>query len=145
MTKYQQFLQSIGIISEDLFNEILSSFPDDISIESVHWDWDDFDNVDNISKEIISSILDNYDYVYCEDANFKNKTFELWDVSSIKDLTDIINKLPKWTLTNYDEIINSLQEDQENDECTGLKYKVFNSFVDKIPLNELEKLKEKYE
>ena len=113
MTKYQEFLDSAGIITEDLFNEIVNSFP---NIDIVNIDFSDLYNLascDAISEYIINYKLNDWDYCYSENTNFENKTFELIDVDFLEDLEEIKNFFSKWTITNYDELKKEIIESEE--------------------------------
>ena len=67
MTKYQEFLDELGVISEDKFNEILDSMPkdriDNISFTRLYYD----DSYDCVSQYIIDEILDDWN---CSSDNF---------------------------------------------------------------------------
>lgn len=112
MTKYQQFLESIGVISEDLFNKVIDSLPE-IDIDLVNFELDEADSPNDIAIRIISYILQDWDYAYVDDIDFENKTFSLDDVDSLEDLEEIKNKFTKWTITNYDDIVEQLKEEEK--------------------------------
>lgn len=128
MTKYQQFLENIGVISEDLFNEIIDSLPE-IDIDLVSFDWDNPWSLDDIATQIITHILQDWDCVYVGDLDFENKTFELEDVQSLDDLKEIKETFSKWTITNYDDIVEQLKEEENEDD------KEFESLINKIRFN----------
>ena len=112
MTKYQEFLNSAEIISEELFNNIINSLPE-CDITDVTFDAYNLDSLDEISRCIIDSILNRWDYVYVDDLDFENKTFSLNDVESLEDLEEIKNFFSKWTITNYDELKETIIESEE--------------------------------
>lgn len=127
MTKYQQFLESIGIIPEDLFNEIINSLPE-VDIDLIDFELDGADSLDDIAEQIISYILQDWDYVYVEELDFENKTLTLEDVQSLKDLEEIKETFSKWTITNYDDLVEQFEEESEDD-------KEFESLINKIRFN----------
>ena len=127
MTKYQQFLESIGIIPEDLFNEIIDSLPE-VDIDLIDFELDGADSLDDIAEQIISYILQDWEYVYVEELDFENKTLTLEDVQSLKDLEEIKETFSKWTITNYDDLVEQFEEENEDD-------KEFESLINKIRFN----------
>jgi hypothetical protein len=128
MTKYQQFLESIGIIPEDLFNEIIDSLPE-VDIDSIDFDLNGADSLDDVAEQIISYILQDWEYVYVEELDFENKTLTLYDVESLKDLEEIKETFSKWTITNYDDLVEQLKEEENEDN------KEFESLINKIRSN----------
>ena len=126
-TKYQQFLESIGVITEDLFNEVIDSLPE-IDIDLVNFELDEADSSNAIAIQIITYILQDWDYVYVDDIDFKHKTFLLEDVNSLEDLEEIKNTFTKWTITNYDDIVEQLKEEEKESE----EDKEFESLLNEI-------------
>lgn len=139
--KYREFLEKMNIISEEDFNEIISSLPE-FEMENIDtYDIDDDCDFNNVSKCIINSILEeNWDDVYIDDIDFNNKKFTLGDVVSLEDLEKIKNYFPKWIIDNYDELVEDLRE-QERAE---LEYKEKESILCKLKRLSLEELKEFY-
>lgn len=127
MTKYQQFLESIGVIPEDLFNEVIDSLPE-TDIDSIDFELDEADSLNAIAHQIITYILQDWDYVYIENLDFENKTFSLEDVQSLNDLKEIKETFSKWTITNCDDIVKQLTEEDNED-------KEFESLINKIRFN----------
>ena len=115
MTKYQEFLDSVGVIPEDLFNDIIDSLP---NIDIANIDFSDLyglGSCDEISEYIINYKLNDWSYCYPENIDFENKTFELSDVESLEDLEEIKNFFSKWTITNYNELKEIITESEEED------------------------------
>ena len=113
MTKYQEFLNSVGVIPEDLFNDIIDSLPN-IDIADIDFsDLYELGSCDEISEYIINYKLNDWNYCYSENTNFENKTFELNDVELSEDLEEIKNFFNKWTITNYDELKETIIESEE--------------------------------
>jgi hypothetical protein len=119
MTKYQEFLNKANIISEDLFNDIIKTLPD-FDMEDAEMDnLFDYSSQDEIAAEIIATILQNWNYVTCENVDFERRTFDVCDVDSREDLEEIKSTFSNWTITNYDECleeIKEIEEDQAKDE-----------------------------
>jgi hypothetical protein len=119
MTKYQEFLNKANIISEDLFNDIIKTLPD-FNMEDAEMDnLFDYNSQDEIAAEIIATILQNWNYVTCENVDFERRTFDVCDVDSREDLEEIKSTFSNWTITNYDECleeIKEIEEDQAKDE-----------------------------
>jgi len=113
MTKYQQFLNEIEVISEDLFNEIIDSLPE-VDIDLIDFDLYDPGSMDEIAQTIINYILGDWPNVYVDNIDFENKTFELDDINSLEDLEEIKKHFSKWTISNYEDIVEAIK--QENKE-----------------------------
>ena len=152
MSKYQEFLNECNIISEDKFNEIIDSLPEfnmkDLDLSEL--DYVSFRSQDEISKCIINSILYDWNYVFVDNINFKEKTMELFDVDSIEDLESIKNKFSKWTITNYEEIkIEILEAEKDikrsNEYCERKSISDYIIKNENIPLNDLREFIKKYD
>lgn len=112
MTKYQEFLEGIGIISEERFNKVIESLPG-LDIRSIY-----FRNYPIIKDEdvLVCILLDNiFDEVSISSADFENKEIEIEYAYSIQELDFVKNKLPKWTIINYDDIKEDLLEEEEKE------------------------------
>jgi hypothetical protein len=138
MTKYQEFLEAINIIPEDLFNEVINSLPE-IDLNKVDLDLDEFNSQDCLAQNIINSILLDWNFAYAEFVNFENKAFDLGDVQSLKDLEEIKETFSKWTITNYDELFKQIEEEENEDK----ENKEFDDLMQKIRSSaNIEQLKE---
>ena len=142
MTKYQEFLNKANIISEDSFNEIVDSLPEydssKVEFESLYM----FDSQDEIASEIIATILLNWSDVTCENVDFERKTFDLVDVTCLKDLREINATFSKWTITNYDECKEECLCEESNKEKDVF---IHNYDFSNVPLEDLKEFLEKYE
>ena len=142
MTKYQEFLNGINVIPEDLFYEVLDSLPEYDSDKIDFLNIYDYNSQDEIAAEIIATILYNWPSVTCECVNFEKKTFNLVDVESLKDLREINATFSKWTITNYDEYKEVLLSEETNKEKDVF---IHNYDFSNVPLEDLKKFLEKYE
>ena len=142
MTKYQEFLNGINVIPEDLFYEIVDSLPEYDSDKADFLNVYNYDSQDEIAAEIIATILLNWSQVTCECVNFEKKTFNLVDVESLKDLREINATFSKWTITNYDECKETLLCEETNKEKDVF---IHNYDFSNVPLEDLKKFLEKYE
>ena len=142
MTKYEQFLDSNHIISEKDFNEVLDSLPE-IDIESIEWDEDmrDYDQ-DLLSRTIIDNLIAEIDYVYVDDISFSDKAITLGDVDNLEDLNEIKELLPKWTIENYDEIIEDIKERSKEEKDEEEFDRLLNTIRFKASLDQLKKFVE---
>lgn len=114
MTKYEQFLKACNVMSEQEFNEVINSLPvEEIDLIQCFEGLDDLSDQDELSRTIIDNILYDWHYVFCDTANFNNKTFELEDVDSLEDLEEIKNKFKGWTISNYDELKEAMEEEEK--------------------------------
>ena len=129
MTKYQQFLESIDIIPEDLFNKVIDSLPE-VDIDLIDFELNEADSLDDIVNQIITYILQDWDCVYVDSLDFENKTFSLEDVQSLNDLNEIKEVFSKWTISNYDE----LKEDLEKEVQLSKEEKEFDNLINTIKL-----------
>ncbi|MEE3343912.1 MAG: hypothetical protein VZS44_07480 [Bacilli bacterium] len=143
-SKYEQFLENCNIISEDKFIEIVESLPevdlDKADFESLYY----LDVEDDIAKAIIDVIVADWQYAYCEIADFENKTFELSDIESLEDLEEIrdyFSKYSDWTIENYDDLKEELeQENKQTDNKEKLLYMISSNAT----LSDLEKIVKEY-
>lgn len=143
MTKYQEMLEEVGIIPEDIFNDIINSLPaynlyfKDIELYEIT-------SIDDLCTCCINEILYDYLYAYADNVDFDNKTFELCDVNSLNDLIEIKNKFSKWTISNYDEMAKDVQESSPEKDYDK-KNKLFNEYVDDVSYEDLEKFLTQYD
>ena len=143
-SKYEQFLENCNIISEDKFIEIVESLPevdlDKADFESLYY----LDVEDDIAKAIIDVIVADWQYAYCEIADFENKTFELSDIESLEDLEEIrdyFSKYSDWTIENYDDLKEELEkENKQTDDKEKLLYMISSNAT----LSDLEKIVKEY-
>lgn len=146
MTKYQQFLEKLFIISEDQFDEIVKEFPDiDISLLELN-SYED-NTVDDVARAFIEVILRDYDYAYPDELDFEARTISIEDVESLEDLESIKQKLSNWNITNYGELREYLlQEEEENkkDIEHQKKMNLITNTIDNIPIEDLKEFIGKY-
>lgn len=150
MTKYQQFLEKICVISEDQFDKIVKEFPD-IDISLLELDGYDDNTVDDVVRAFIEVILRDYDYVYPDELNFETKTISFEDVESLEDLESIKQKFSNWNITNYDKLREYLLEEEKENENENekdiehqKKINLITDTIDNIPIEDLKKFIEKY-
>lgn len=145
MTKYQQFLEKLFVISENQFDEIVKEFPDiDISLLELN---SDDNTVDDVARAFVEVILRDYDYVYPDELDFEAKTISFEDVESLEDLESIKQRFSNWNITNYDELKEYLlQEEEENkkDVENQKKMNLITNTIDNIPIEDLKEFIEKY-
>ena len=146
MTKYQQFLEKICVISEDEFDEIVKEFPDiDISLLELN-SYDD-NTVDDVARAFVEVILRDYDCAYPDELDFEAKTISFEDVESLEDLKSIKQRFSNWNITNYAELKEYLlQEEEENKENAEhqKKMNLIADTIDNIPIEDLKEFIEKY-
>jgi hypothetical protein len=146
MTKYQQFLEKICVISEDQFNEIVKEFPD-VDISLLELDSYDDNTVDDVARAFVEVILRDYDYVYPDELDFEDKTISFEDIESLEDLKSIKQRFSNWNITNYDELKEYLlQEEEENKKNAEHQNKMnfIADTIDNIPIEDLKEFIEKY-
>ena len=139
MTKYQQFLEKLFIISEDQFDEIVKEFPD-IDISLLELDGYNDNNVNDLAKAFVEVILRDYDYAYPDELDFEARTISLEDVESLEDLESIKQRLSNWNITNYGELREYLLQDAEHQK----KINLITNTIDNIPIEDLKEFIEKY-
>ena len=145
MITYQEFLENIGIISEDDFNEVVESLPDtDIDLVS----FDQYEDQDSLACSILGSFLiNNYNSVYLYGIDFYRKELTLEDVNSLEDLEELKETLTGWTITNYDALKKILEERERENEKYRLinkKHKLLNSLAESLTLEQIQEIIEKY-
>ena len=142
MIAYNDFLEYFNVVSEEQFNDIVESLPEIDSCE-----FDDLDSVNNIARCIIDSALKDFDYVYCEWADFDEKTFELEDVDSLENLFEIKDMFKNWTISNFNELEEALKvQEEENKELEEFYKKkcIIESVLENIPTDEVIKFAKQY-
>lgn len=137
MTKYQEFLNSIKVISEDLFNEILDSLPE-VEINTISFDDYDFSQ-DSIATSIINSILcDRWEYCFVDEMDSENKIFYLSDVDSEKDLIEIKETFDTWTIGNYNELLENFKKEEYLQQKHKQKHKLLDIICEKATVDQLK-------
>ena len=107
---YKEYLEANDIISEGDFIEVMEWLPD-VDIDFGRVDWCDYtQNHETLAHDIINEILYRWDYAYAEDVNWENKTIEIGDVRSVEDLNELKETFSKWTISNYDDLKQELEE-----------------------------------
>ena len=143
MTKYQEFLESAGIISEEDFNKIINNLPE---VEILDIDFSDlyqFNSKDEIAKYIIDKVLENWEWAWCEEASFEDNTFNLADAKSLKDLEEIKNAFPNWTISNYAEVYSDLISQDKQEKVDAEKETILNEIRNHASIEELREIRNK--
>ena len=139
---YEYFLSECNILSEELFNEIVDSLPkcDILSIDFSDISYGGFDSMDEVSQCIINHILQDWNWVFSEDVNFDNKTFNLEDCQSLEDLEEIKERFDNtnWNIINYEDIKEEIQESDRKENEEIKKRSLFNSIINDVSLKDLE-------
>lgn len=145
MITYNEFLNEVGIISEEEFNEIMASLPEINDFDSQMFDLylEDFQDKSSVANLLIAYILDDFNYVYVEDVNFEDKCFVLQDVDSLEDLEAIKKLFNHWTIENYDELVKELAEKEKEDRFEQLIWKIRQKASSEQLLEFLNTLKQK--
>lgn len=143
MSKYQEFLNKCNIIPEELFNDIINSLPE-CNISDIDFDKYEVFSQDEISAEIINSILKRWDEVYVDSIDFENKVFGVGDVQTLKDLKEIAETFPKWTISNYSEWEEAFISDKKERKERLTKQSIIDSVIDNISIEELKEIAKKY-
>lgn len=136
MTKYQEFIKVLNILSEESFNEVIASLPE-VDINKVEFDTDTvlFDESE-LSFSIISSIIyDITNFAWIDVVDFKNKSFEVYDIESLEEIKKIEETFPLWTINNKEVIVQKVKEE----EIETRKEFILNALA-QLSLEKLEKL-----
>lgn len=140
---YKEYLEALGIISEKEFNEVIESLPEfKINYDEVNFNECLQDKTD-LAFDLINYIISSkWKSVYLDDCNFENRTINLYDVESSKDLKEIKEFFSNWTIDKYEEYLKEL-EDSEKEEATLNECKKLQELIsDKVyNLNNIDKLK----
>ena len=147
-SKYEQFLDSCNIIPECNFNEIIESLPE-VDLDKVYFDsLYDLGAEDDIAKVIIDDILSDWQYAYCEIADFENRTFEISDIESLKDLEEIKDyfcKNSEWHIENYEDLREELEQEDEINKQNITKERLLDIISSNATLSDLEKIIKEYD
>lgn len=147
-SKYEQFLDNCNIIPECNFNEIIESLPE-VDLDKVYFDSLCYLDVeDDIARVIIDAILSDWQYAYCEIADFENKTFTISDIESLEDLEEIKDyfcKNSKWNIENYEDLRDELEEQEEINKQNIAKERFLDIISSNATLSDLEKIIKEYD
>ena len=145
MMTYSEFLEKLGIIDEYDFDEIIESLPE-CDINDVDFDIYNCCYKQDVADTVINEILNNnWNFVWADNIDVDNHSFEVCDVEYLSDLEKIKETFSKWTISNYEEIKNELLEEEKSDKTERKeKENLFNSIIDKISLDDLKKLVNDY-
>lgn len=142
MIKYSEFLEKVGVVSEDEFNSLIESLPD-CDIEDVEFDVYDYESIASAAVSIIDSIVKNkWNDARVDDVDLEERTIELDDVESVEDLDEIVEYFSGWTISNYDEIKRDILEYEEEEKVSKehqQKMDMLGSVIDKISLEDVKK------
>lgn len=142
---YKEFLEAIDIIDEKSFNELMDHLPDvDIKFDFGDLYASDYNDLNEVAKCIINTLLDDFSYVYIDFIDTSNYTIELDDVQSIQDLEDIKNLLSGWNITNYEDILTDIKE-SENDALLDKKRIRLQSMIWDLPEELIDDLLKQYD
>ena len=142
MIKYSEFLEKVGVVSEDEFNSLIESLPD-CDIEDVEFDVYDYESIASTAVSIVDSIVRNkWNDAWVDDVDLEEHTIELDDVESIEDLDEIVEYFSGWTISNYDEIKRDILEYEEEEKVSKehqQKMDMLGSVIDRISLEDVKK------
>lgn len=137
--EYNKFLESLGIMPESNFVEVMELFPNiDIDFDSLFIEHDV--TQEGLACAIFEKVLEQWDYVYIDEVDWENKTIYLWDVQSMLDLKEIQETFPLWTIGNYEETVKNIKENEEDEKASTValqKEQLFNK-LKKLSVEELE-------
>ena len=146
MYDYQDYLSGLGVISEEDFYEVIDSLPD---FDEMSLSVDIYSDQNELALECINAILcDISSNAWVDKIDFNNKTLEIDGVESVSELEEIADLLEEWTITNYEDEVNSIEETKENTiehEEYVRKWNIIKNSIYRIPEEELIKLVEKYD
>lgn len=143
MTKYQEFIEHCGVISEDKFNEILATLPEVNfkDVTTVTTDIYNLDDIDIVFKDIIDYIIvDITKYAYVDDVNCSKREIIIEDFDSIEELEKVRDLLSNWTIVNYNSIKKELEEEKELDSPR----EIILEKISNLPLETLQKIEKDY-
>lgn len=121
MITYNYFLEKLQFPSQEEFEKIIKELPD----FSILYNKFEFDpGYEDLSEKLfVDGFLYEYDNLLtlCE-FDFKNKTVEITGFDDVKKLNELnsILKLAGWTLSNYDELVESFNIECEEFERLNL-------------------------
>ena len=150
MITYNEFLESVGIISGEKFNEVLNSFSGiEFDLSNIDPPYD-LGSQTSIAEELINCVLRDKDdwWSYVDEVNFEDKTFYLEDVQSLKELKEIKEIFKLWTISNYYEIEEELLETEKEElekEEKNKKFLLLNKLSNLLSLEELENIVNEYD
>lgn len=140
---YKKYLEALGIISEEEFNEVIKSLPEfEINYDEVNFNECLQDKTD-LAFDLINYIISSkWKSVYVDDCNFENRTINLYDVESSKNLKEIKEFFSNWTIDKYEEYLKELEDSEKEEAMFNECEKLQKLISDKVyNLNDIDKLK----
>ena len=125
---YKDYLQTMlpDFISEEDFNEVLDTIP--LNGENINFEY--CYSLDDLASAAVQAILDKWPEVYVLDISFQDKSMSLDCVKTVKDLEEIKDTFKQWTIDNYDELINDIQENKIRTEYSKKRLEISNYIDD---------------
>ena len=145
MNDYLLFLEEAGLASEEEFESLIDSLPE-VDFGSIDFYSVDLEDIDTIAIGMMEAVLKSNDFedVFISDVDVNEKTYCVEHCSSKEELDKVKDLFPEWTLENYDDTLEWIDENKANEEYNA-KMKFISSYLSNIPMEDLKEFVKKYE
>ena len=145
MNDYLLFLEEAGLASEEEFESLINSLPE-VDFGSIDFYSVDLEDIDTIAIGMMEAVLKSNDFedVFISDVDVNEKTYCVEHCSSKEELDKVKDLFPEWTLENYDDTLEWIDENKANEEYNA-KMKFISSYLSNIPMEDLKEFVKKYE
>ena len=145
MNDYLLFLEEAGLPSEEEFESLVDSLPE-VDFGSIDFYSIDLEDLETIAIGMMEAILkaNDLDEMFISDVDVDEKTYCVEHCSDKEELDKVRDLFPEWTLENYDDTIEWMEENKVNEEYNA-KLKFISSHLGNIPMEDLKEFIKKYE
>ena len=145
MNDYLLFLEEAGLATEEEFESLIDSLPE-VDFGSIDFYSVDLEDIDTIAIGMMEAVLKSNDFedVFISDVDVNEKTYCVEHCSSKEELDKVKDLFPEWTLENYDDTLEWIDENKANEEYNE-KVKFISSYLSNIPMEDLKEFVKKYE
>lgn len=147
---YDEFINSLNILSEDDFVELMTILPDvDIYFNDIDWSSyfiyiNEFDDINTLAEAIIDKILKQWEmYIYCSNVNVCLRKFSLYDCESLDNLNEIAKTFKEWKISNFEELKKDFEK-EEIDKIKSDKREEYDMLFDNLSPKEINEILVKY-
>lgn len=136
MKPFEIYLESFGIVSEEVFNELINQLPK-VNFNEVY-----FDDYESDSEGIVNAIMEQFlrenTKIACvRKLNFNDKEIDIVDIEDYEELGKVKSILLSygWNISNLDYLESIISENKEEHEYENL----LSQIKDKATIEQLKK------
>jgi hypothetical protein len=145
MNDYLLFLEEAGLPTEEEFESLIDSLPE-VDFGSIDFYSIDLEDLETIAIGMMEAILkaNDLDEIFISDVDVDEKTYCVEHCSNKEELDKVKDLFPEWTLENYDDTLEWIDENKVNEEYNA-KREFISSYLSNIPMEDLKEFVKKYE